>query len=337
MPLNESLYALLRANFGEVRIANPGAQAHVTYSNGKLARVTDGEYYRVCCPDCDDRDFKLWISYTFGSRDTVTGTEFSHTAICYRCGAADLADLHERLFPVFGRRAAVAVPVAIGAASQDTLPPRLSPPAGTYMRLGDLTARHPARAYMEARGFDVVHLDTLGWQYCSDSAEKMVARRIVIPLLYEYADGIHAAGCQSRAIPDLSVAPSPKYWTMTGTKKSRIVYNLAVARHAPALVVTEGVMDAARVGACGVSLFGKTASSTQIGLLRRYCAGKDVVVMLDNDAQKDADQLVADLRVSSVFANNAFKRVVNVVLPTGDPATYTREALHARIVQALEQ
>ena len=74
-PLNPGLYRRLQLNFHRVKFADEGtamqAQGVLDAAGDKqLIFTQSGEYYRICCPYCNDTRFRLYVSYMFGKRDT---------------------------------------------------------------------------------------------------------------------------------------------------------------------------------------------------------------------------------------------------------------------------
>jgi len=76
-------------------------------------------------------------------------------------------------------------------------------------------------------------------------------------------------------------------------------------------IVVEGVTDVWRIGDPAVALFGKKYTTDQIKILSKL---KKVVVMLDSDADKEADKLSNTL--------SQFTEVERIELPYGDPDDY---------------
>ena len=92
-----------------------------------------------------------------------------------------------------------------------------------------------------------------------------------------------------------------KYLTSMGASRAGILINLDTAIAASlkqgwdrAVVLCEGMLDAARVGAMGVPLLGKSLSSEQSRILKAHC--DRVVVLLDADAQEDAKKIEYELK-----------------------------------------
>jgi len=187
---------------------------------------------------------------------------------------------------------------------------------GKLTALSTLPDSHPAIQYLTSRGFDPVELEQV-YQlcYCGEGKDYMdgvfsTTNTIIIPVFF----GGKMVGWQSRLLytPDkLSsemceslgfikdedgdwVRP-PKYFTMYGLDKGRILYNHDWARQSNLVVVCEGVFDALAVGRCAVAAFGKSLTDTQVNLVK---SNWDLaVLLLDPDANKESNQL--DLRLTN--------------------------------------
>lgn len=93
------------------------------------------------------------------------------------------------------------------------------------------------------------------------------------------------------------------------TKKC--LYNMP--RNRDSVIVVEGILDAWRIGDCAVATLGTKFTIEQVGLLTRY---KNVYVMYDKEAQKEADALANHLA-------GVVKRVEVLTLESGDPDDLT--------------
>jgi hypothetical protein len=90
-------------------------------------------------------------------------------------------------------------------------------------------------------------------------------------------------------------------------------------------VITEGALDAIRVGEDGVAIFGTTLLEPQFSKLIDI---PNIIVMLDEDANDKA------VKIAQKFKR--YNRVIKLVfLPEGDPSDYSREELRERIGEAL--
>ena len=191
---------------------------------------------------------------------------------------------------------------------------------GDLIPLTSLEDSHQAIQYVKNRGFDPRMLDEqFGIRYCG--AGKSYAgglfnttNTLMIPvymggiligwqarLLYN-PDELNDNMCEAlRFIKDEDgdwVRP-PKYFTMPGLDKGRILYNYDWARQSNLVVVCEGVFDAIAVGRCAVATFGKGVTEQQARLLKAYW--DLVVILLDpGDADKEMDKLDHTIPVNSI-------------------------------------
>jgi DNA primase len=206
------------------------------------------------------------------------------------------------------------------------LPPALPP--GDVVLLTELKPSSLPRVYLTGRGFDVEELATI-WSlgYCYRSSYRQMENRIYIPIVQ---DG-ELVGWQGRwpGATNRQCGEIPRYYTMPGLQKSKILYNMDSARGEPLVVICEGCSDVWRVGAAGVALLGKTASREQLRLLTTIWAGKTAVILLDADAATEARELFQRLR--PFFG----RRLVLAMLPEGlDPGVCPRESLWAFLQSA---
>lgn len=114
-----------------------------------------------------------------------------------------------------------------------------------------------------------------------------------------------------------------------GSRASCVVFNLNAARKRRTIVITEGVFDAIRVGVGGVALLGKHASTAQIRQLVRVGADRRLVVLLDEDAADDAEDLAVELAEAC-----ADVRIGRLPLGRGDPGECTQAELRRTIGRA---
>jgi len=338
--LNPVLYAALKTRFGDIIVASRGAQANVTPMPGGDSEpnmaVNGGEYYRVNCPECSDKDHTLWVSYLFGTKPINSEKQLLHVATCYRCqssggDAKARAELRLAVIPSFSNAR-----MAIEHTTAETLPPleRKNMPEGLFAGVSTLGAAHPLTVYLRSRNFDPEQMyKQHRWLYCHSSENDFLARRLFIPVFHRFEDGLGLAGYQSRVIPGLSVREGPKYWTMPGFQRSRVLYNMHNAVQQPMIVIVEGITDVARVGLCAVALLGKSLSATQRQILTAADSQVRIAVLLDSDAKAAARTLVRSL-TTSTLAQPSNRVVFNVALPTGDPGDYTTEELHQFINEA---
>jgi len=96
-----------------------------------------------------------------------------------------------------------------------------------------------------------------------------------------------------------------------------VVFNVDKARELGQAVITEGALDAIRVGEDGVSLLGTDISKVQIRKLKEI---PRLYVFLDEDAKLKALKIAEKLW-------NGVNQVFVPFLPSGDPGDFTREYL----------
>ena len=334
-PLNAALYSLLEHRFGVVKIANEGAQAHVQRLRDPLhpGRIIKrgqswGEYYRVCCPFCNDSAHKLWVNHLYGADVEFGRRTDTYLARCYKNACLDKPGRLEQLEDlIFGANKRFIPKISIRASDADA-PPVTVPSAGEIVLLDELPEYHPAVEYLVSRGFDVQALATefrIG--VCatpSSSKFDLMRSRIYIPIYFHQ----QLVGWQGRAIG--ASANGMKYYNAPGTPKSRLLYNYDVAATQPVVVVVEGVPSVWRLGAAGVCIFGKTMSHWQQMTVATTWANKPTFIMLDSDAHEELDSLTVSLCQRNV-------NVVPVILPDArDPADYSRAQLFDLLTSAAE-
>jgi hypothetical protein len=281
----------------------------------------------VNCPYCGDRRGRLYINYRWNTR-TRNGDRFGRNlAICFNEGC-DLKGLELELGALARNWPVVDRPYASKVEDGPEFAQQVLP--GVCQPLDTLPVTHAACRYVIKRGFDPVELGKFwGVCYCSKCEvtpktpfPDLVQGRLVIPIFKEDV----LVGWQTRAIVDGDV---PKYYTMPGFPKSRMIFNQDRARQYRFGVVVEGVFDAFRVGPRAVALFGKSMSQTQRELAVSFWGQGSLCIMLDNDALEDME------RLSKVMDPMRFKDgSFIVVLPRGhDPGSMERPELWRLITE----
>jgi len=343
---NPQLYSLLQRNFAHVKVSGGGSALvrHLPnwhHGGRPSTHVTGGEFYQVCCPFCRDTRYRLWLNALWGTRDEVTGRELWHLAICYNEDCLSSPGHRMRLremvyaLPAQSRRRAQAPPVVPPSAPRapiqlpvDCVPVSSSP-------------RH-VREYLVQRGFDPHELserwDVSYAEHATD-VRPQLTDRIVIPIWLPArragAEKGYLGGWQARAVGNGTEVC--KYLNCTGMKKSELLYGLTtVTNGSGPVVVVEGVTDVWRLGSDAVALLGKTISTTQVAMLIGRCAGRPILIMLDDDAQQEAQQ-TRD-RIRAALPNHGSRSTVQLLAVPGrhhDVAECSRdelwEAVHARI------
>ncbi len=163
-----------------------------------------------------------------------------------------------------------------------------------------------------------------------------MARRLYIPV----RSGGELVGWQGRHVgEDWKDRGAPKYLTMTGFAKSRVLYggDAAVGK---SIVIVEGASDVWAYGPGAVATFGKSVSREQLSLLGAWAArGGLAALMFDPGAwteevpanKRDVARAKRDALIHDLKA--AFDgRVVAVDLPDGsDPGSLDRARLREMV------
>jgi hypothetical protein len=323
MPLCPQLHTNLHKKFGKVALANEGMnlqarQIHTAYEI-KMEIISPGEYYRVNCPFCGDRRQRLWINHRFA--------EFPYLAVCYnetRCmqGPQGKENRQKLYNIVFDSSVSVVLPVKEGQNIDVVTPLGEVPLPGEIMFFSELDEAHPAKRYLEGRGYDVSLLERLyGVGYCQKTFDKHnypLTSRIFIPIIMNGK----LVGWQGRFVgdPDWKLSSVQKYFNLRGMSKKHMLYNFDVAKHSDMVVLVEGVADVWRVGPEAVGILGSDLTETQVGLIRKTWQDKPVAVFLDIDNIKGTRSIVN--RLYPFFGNKVF-----AVIPDNgkDPGSMSEE------------
>lgn len=192
---------------------------------------------------------------------------------------------------------------------------------GELIPLTELGSDHQAVMYLKSRGFDPAELDRIyGMRYCRAGRTYMggvfdTSNTIITPV---YFNGV-ALGWQSRLLYNPDTVPDdvcealgfekdndgdwirpPKYFTMPGIDKGKLLWNFDWARRGDLVVVCEGIFDAMAVGRCAVATFGKSVTDDQISLLKSYW--RVVVLLLDpGDAEPDMIRISRAMGAGGAF------------------------------------
>jgi len=343
-PLNPDLFRALQRKFRHVAIANEGepyipARTRSTYRRGKMDSppAYAGEYYRVCCPFCGDTRQRLWINHMFNVMG-ADGDDHLYLAWCFNEECIDSRETQKKLldwvFP-FGYRARQRVEQFVPPQSPMPESPEIDVRLPVCLPLSDPIASMAAN-YLWSRGFDPVELvDRWGIAYCpiSPHSSPRIINRIIIPVhtLRIHLDTLWnqavLGGWQAREISD-SPGQSPKYLSMQGMKKSRLLYGLPQASltEGPVILV-EGVTDVWRLGSHAVAIFGKSLSAQQRSLLTAHFHRRPIIVMFDLDAQREAILAANAIREARREWNDPAPVVIGQLPPgAGDIGEATRES-----------
>lgn len=295
-PLNPALYDFLWGWFGgKVRVAKAGQPfryAADTWRGAPAARPAPGrggEEYLVDCPLCGDRRNRCSVNHRFG--DTVgPGLPVMRAVHCYNEGCRGLAEWFlDRM-----RECRASPATSLPAAEEGPFDPgRIAAEAAAghgrlegFRLLTELPPGHPAVRYVVERGFSPAYLVD-----CFRACHRDRERRLIAPVFMEGLE----VGWVARALPGHTrLTPGPpgrawpwregKYVNSPGLPRSRLVYNLDLARAYPVIAVAEGVTDAWRVGRWGTALLGKTMSADQRRLLCRAAEARGAWIVLLGDA-----------------------------------------------------
>lgn len=321
-PLVPDLYRRLEAHFGSVIIANQQEEMIVQnagkltgsrlatggYTTSKPNVLHYGEYYRICCPKCQDTRYRLWVNHR--------AVEFPWFIVCYNEDCYKSAQTRDQLlFTLYKTRRPQRPKVNRGRRDSATLQQTVAP--GVLTRLDNLPMSHPANAYLsDERGFDPWELGRkYSISYCGSSVDfPQCSNKIIIPIHMNGA----LVGWQARFIGERNwkMSSSPKYWDKPGMPKRLMLYNHDQAVHYPWVGLQEGVTDVWATGPMMMSLLGSTITFAQRRLLAFDFRLKPIVVMLDGEAQLENEAITAELKKEHQAG------VVMVTLPEGvDPGS----------------
>ena len=290
--LNQALYDSLKRVFGKVKVANQGQKAHIkkeikytTSGYDEVSKqyvkfkVEDGEQYKVCCPECGDTNFHLYIHYLFGSLDPV-GNVFNRLAYCHRRQCDVCEELQWKL-----NLASVEIVPSAAANTPDIEVPEIYVSPGETVSLDQLSLEHKANQYLINRKFDPYFLAKhYGLSYCL-SNDYRTKNRIVIPF-FNYDTG-EQLGWQARALDDKI---KPKYYFMQTFKKNKFIFHSKHTKNLPIVLLVEGVFDAIRACPYGVAVLGNTVSQEQKLLLSKIITDKTIILLAyDNDVTPEIE------------------------------------------------
>ena len=263
-----------------------------------------GVDFAVCCPFCpkkigkQDRNFHLHIS------------ESKQVYHCFRCGESG------RAASLLGKVGVLAnMPDAPAVRELDKIAKYIDP--GEMVDLSLLDKSHVAVKYVTRRGFNVDKLSSFyGVRYCT--AGKHFAGGMITTsntLIFPIQMRGELIGWQSRLLYDPKDMTNeecaamgfilkedkymlpPKYFTMPGMTKGKVLYNFDIAKQSKAVVICEGTFDAIAAGPSSVACLGKGITEYQIDLIK---SNWDLaIILLDpGDADRETDNLVLELAKS---------------------------------------
>jgi len=315
--LNPTLYHMLSmacrpgrmAGFGlqggEVKITNQGhpmvgsyvqdflyksrpGEARTNTPRFKLNIADWGESYNVCCPYCGDLRHRLKISHRFNVHDAIVNSRNLHLIHCFNEGChqeADFRDLFFKRIDLAGNSMMNihAAPSMRMVAPSDAVTRPVELP-GSLTPVGSLDKTHPARVFLESRGYNVRKLsEYFKIGLCTESRVRMARNRVIVPIykggalqgwqgryIGETGDGnckkLYSCTnnfcefmwrhegedkpqtCPSCNSTEYKPRAVPKWISGTGTKLGQTLYNYDNARTYNFSVVVEGPMDAVKVG-----------------------------------------------------------------------------------------
>lgn len=336
-PLCPGVYSALVAKFGQVRIANAGCASTVVnypdvFTGRSKSQVTDqGEYYRVCCPWCRDTKFRLWVSHMYGQLDS-NGRRMTFLAVCYNDQCLRKLAYRRELESI-----CMALPHARGGQVyqiyQGAMPAaefQASPLPGVVVPVTSLPAGHPAHEYMvRQRKYPAATLDKYNVSFCTHGSDEylLATGKLIFPVQFM---GRQVGWQWRHPGDDWARYSTGKYFTKPGMRKSQLLYNYDNALDEKFVVVVEGVTDVHKIGDNAVALLGSSLSRKQQELLTTTWGDKGIVLLLDNDAYDDMQDMIKSLERLAPGA------VYQVRLPDSrDPGDYTMDEIRWLISEQL--
>ena len=325
-PLNPRLYNLLKRKFKYVKISSarekfiPGKICfNPVKDRDEMEPIQPGEYYQVCCPYCNDTKFRLYVNHMWGKK--VDSFSLMHMAICFnethcmsqRGRAYDfMEELTEN--EAFLEEAPIRLGIEVSVESVVAEWP------GPCTRVDKLPREHKAYQYLVGRGFDPILIGKFyNVHYCHDSFRWLARERLVIPIYVNKK----MVGWQARPPEELkwkNPNTPPKYYTMPGTPRRMVIYNIGNASKYETGVIMEGPTDVWALGPMGVCTLGATMTRQQQNTFRVMFKRHSAVLLFDpEEYQKDSVQ-----RLIANFDGQFARGFAAVKLPMGtDPGRFT--------------
>jgi len=197
--LNSKLYHTLKQMYKKVEIAKPGMPMTYTINSTfpyNFNKQDGGEEYRICCPECSDRTFRLYINHRFGTREEKTGKLFNKFSSLMHCfnEECNLSKVREDIISALqtGDCKTFEYP-------EETKIAKIKiPHPGKTIPIQDLKSDHPAITYLEKRGYSKEDAIPFELSYCLESEFKVIEGRIIFPLI---KNGVYL-GFQARYLED---------------------------------------------------------------------------------------------------------------------------------------
>ena len=342
--LNVSLYNALVRAFKTVKVANPDEVAVFTapratpVQNGLKRRhnknedpraympnsIVSGEQYKVCCPFCGDKRYRLYISYTWDRTMKDSNGKLIYAgkrAICHNENCLKDGDNFKALNMTIDRYLIRTDSSPLECSSEESVVSRKITLPCIYSLAGPGVPTNISD-YLLKRGLDPAEL-TQTWYAGFGKIWFYPDNVLVFPI---YQNNVLKSWQARYAGEDYAKLKKPKYFWPAGTKKSWLLYNLDRAKLHPVVVVTEGIIDCIKVGAPGVALFGKEPSVRQESLLGANWRNGALVWIPDADdpqSLQKAQEYTAKWTAAGVFAKGCHI----VKLREGDPGSYDRRTL----------
>ncbi len=338
-PLNAFLWRRLTRLFGPVKISNQGEAMIYQTAKGLDEEAGEkhlvirhaGEYYQANCPYCNDTRRRLYVNHMFGQRDS-TGRRLLFLAVCFNENCLSRQDnrddFMERVDDINLMEPETVKPGKIvSEAAREVLPP------GPVQPLDKLRKTHPARVYVQSRGFDPDELARkFQLAYCKTASRYTIAsNRLIIPV---YEDG-KLKGWQGRYIgeldwkgPDRKSLP-PKYYSCPDSDfRSRCLLNFERMKNWQTGVIVEGPTDVFAFGSMSGCVFGNTMTEYQRRKFASVFRERTGVLLLDPE-EMGSD---STRKLLEFFDTQMRGRFCAVKLPEGtDPGSLGREFLRAYV------
>jgi hypothetical protein len=313
----------------------------------RLKTLSGGEEYCVCCPECGDKRFRLWINHRYKTEYQGQVMHYlarCHNENCEKNNPGFWKRLHQR---ITAGGAGLTQHLYVEDPDPEELKLTPTPLPGVCEPLHVLKRkdpRHLAVRYVESRGFAAEELgEVWGVSFCEYSNVLPKENRLVFPV-YDYYEGklmtmnwqarylteevAAAAAAGVKEDPIIKKYGGRKYYNAPGSKLKWLLYNGWRAReHNSLVIIGEGAFDVCRAGPnCGVGLFGKSISELQRTALWEHWGSKGAigVIGLDPDAEKERAALKEQM--------GNWSMVIDLKLPPDtDIGEMDRSELAARI------